>query len=171
MAAALEKAANPSKHVRQGLGKGFNAADLATAGERNRPLSKATPSGPRVVSADDIMPRLCFVVTHAWGELSQPEDCDPLSTAAPSSARPWERYALPFAQLSYMEEGMPGELLNGEEGYLLTSLRGALMYAVSLGTSSPAAETVGGEQPSCNLSLTFKDLEQRGEAAHRFSVQ
>ncbi len=61
------------------------------------------------------MPRLCFVVAQAWG------------------AGEGAGELRPHAQLSYLEEGIPADMMNGEEAYFLIALKGALMHVVAMG--------------------------------------
>jgi hypothetical protein len=70
----------------------------------------ASPAfGP--IGADEMMPRLCFSVSQAWG-------------------RGDVEAARPFANVRYVEECMPQAMAMGEDGYNLCSLRGALQFVV-----------------------------------------
>lgn len=65
-------------------------------------------SPPAAVGADDLVPRLCYVLARA-------------------------RIPRVFAELCYLEDCMPSDRALGEDGYSLVSLRGALMHLLFLG--------------------------------------
>ena len=103
--------------LRESLRREEGALPSAAAAAAGR-VGAAQP--PKVFTADDVMPRLCFVVAQAWGGGSDGEHAHPL---------PYR----PHAQLSFMEEGIPEEMLHGEEAYYLTALKGALIHVVEVG--------------------------------------
>ena len=75
---------------------------------------RATPIG-----ADDLIPRLCFVIAAA---------------ATPGL----------FSDLAYLEHCLPEELSLGEDGYAVVTLRGAAMHVVSLGPSHAGGGDLAG---------------------------
>jgi hypothetical protein len=99
----------------------LRGASSAVAGQRVRspgsPLAGAaggraggpllSPASPVAVGADDLVPRLCFVLVR-----SRPRRV--------------------FAELAYLEECMPVDRSLGEDGYAVVSLRGAVMHVLYL---------------------------------------
>lgn len=65
------------------------------------------PLSPVAIGADDLVPRLCFVVARA-------------------------RIYRFFSELAYLEECMPHDRSLGEDGYAVVTLRGAAMHVVYL---------------------------------------
>jgi hypothetical protein len=82
------------------------------------------------VGADDLMPRICFVIARACRRTSALISQSSNSTDFNVALR-----MRPFAELCYLEECMPQDKLLGEDGYTLVSVRGALMHVVMLGKS------------------------------------
>jgi hypothetical protein len=83
------------------------------------------------VGADDLMPRICFVMARACRR----KNADVISQSNNSTDLNLALRMRPFAELCYLEECMPQDKLLGEDGYTLVSVRGALMHVVMLGKS------------------------------------
>jgi len=102
------------------------------------------------VGADDLMPRLCFVLAGVWdtgkpggggGGLGSPRALftRPGGPSSPGNrsegvdmAPPGPLLLRPLAQLAYVEETCPADRVLGEDGYALVSLRGAAMHTLSI---------------------------------------
>ena len=96
------------------------------------------------IGADDLMPRICFVMARACrrtsafdSNISGEQPFSSFSSSSSSSSSSLSLRMRPFAELCFLEECMPQEKLLGEDGYTLVSVRGALMHVVMLGKSLP----------------------------------
>lgn len=95
--------------------------ELEDAEKRHRASQSVAPgtgvtAGP--VGADDMMPRLCFIVAQAG-------------------------IATMFTELAYLEHCLPQDRTLGEDGYAIVSLRGALMHCLDVAGELRQAASAG----------------------------
>jgi len=102
----------------------------------SRAQSRGAPSS---IGADDLMPRLCFVLARACllcASSGAAASGAAASGAAASGAAACGGGAFrAFAEVCFLEECTPEDRLLGEDGYVLVSLRGALMHVLVLARS------------------------------------
>jgi hypothetical protein len=128
------KAITFSAGIEERLLLSATAAASASVISGDQQSSKHNESMSSSIGADDLMPRICFVMARAFRRTS---------SGSASSSLSGEQYVSsllrmrPFAELCFLEECMPQEKLLGEDGYTLVSVRGALMHVVMLGKSLP----------------------------------
>ena len=92
-------------------------------------------SSGSAVGADELMPRICFVLARAWGTVD----------------------VRPIAQLTFLEECLPEDRALGEDGYAVVSLRGALQHAIALGDELGRAEAKSARKQESGRRSTASD--------------
>jgi len=128
------KAITFSAGIEERLLLSATAAASASVVSGDQQSSKQNESMSSSIGADDLMPRICFVMARAFRRTSSGSASSSLSGAQYVFSLLRMR---PFAELCFLEECMPQEKLLGEDGYTLVSVRGALMHVVMLGKSLP----------------------------------
>jgi hypothetical protein len=107
---------------------------LSPRGGSATPFSSSAQSrgAPSSVGADDLMPRLCFVLARACLLCASSGASGGGGGVSVSGGGGAFRA---FAEVCFLEECTPEDRLLGEDGYVLVSLRGALMHVLVLARS------------------------------------
>lgn len=147
LAAAAESDAPSDSAGGGGAVEGSAGEATAAAGAAPAPTPLAVHVG-----ADDLMPRLIFVLACAWDPTLGVSTASDAAAGGPECGVP--KLARPFATLLYCDEGVSPERALGEDGYALVSLRAAAMHLQGLAAEriqeaqAAAAAAVNPTQPA-----------------------